>query len=524
MQGLDIATASGMVATGLFAALSAILIISRLGRIPRQANDPDAAFESENAVFLFRDETLIEASPPAMIFLGPENSPHKAWERLRTKLSFQNADICRHLDGLHESSVPFETRLENATTVKLITGRSEAGFVRITIENRSKAGETIEVDRRTAHMHHSELAVLREVAEHSPVLSWVVGRSGTLTWANKAYFDLAEKAKIKPEDSAIVPKLFAEQSEPSKSGSHRASLSLPGQPCPLWFEETTFPSEIGREIHFAIRADPVVRAEETLRNFVQTLTKTFAHLPIGLAIFDRSRQLALFNPALTDLTALDPQWLTSRPALNAFLDRLRENRHIPEPKNYKNWRDRIAALEQAAIDGSYEENWPLPDGRTYRVIGRPHPEGALAFLFEDITPALTLQRQFRAELELSQSVLDILPDAIAVFSRGQELMVSNAAFAALWGMDPGAMLARLDLADAIEMWSAQCLPSATRDGLRELPGLSDGGTRIVKPLQHCSGQKMALHAHIESSGALICRFTDLSHALAEKPKPELVQA
>jgi PAS domain-containing protein len=50
----------------------------------------------------------------------------------------------------------------------------------------------------------------------------------------------------------------------------------------------------------------IVRAQQAQKNFVQTLTKTFATLSIGLAIFDRNRQLMLFNPALIDLTALPP--------------------------------------------------------------------------------------------------------------------------------------------------------------------------------------------------------------------------
>ncbi|MEM7075819.1 MAG: hypothetical protein AAF484_12080, partial [Pseudomonadota bacterium] len=42
----------------------------------------------------------------------------------------------------------------------------------------------------------------------------------------------------------------------------------------------------------------VARAEIVRREFIQTLTKTFANLTTGLAVFDRHRSLALFNPAL----------------------------------------------------------------------------------------------------------------------------------------------------------------------------------------------------------------------------------
>ena len=71
---------------------------------------------------------------------------------------------------------------------------------------------------------------------------------------------------------------------------------------------------------YAVDVNAVVSAEISQRKFVQTLAKTFAQLSIGLAIFDRNRQLALFNPALIDLTALPAEFLSARPNLLSFFD------------------------------------------------------------------------------------------------------------------------------------------------------------------------------------------------------------
>ena len=100
----------------------------------------------------------------------------------------------------------------------------------------------------------------------------------------------------------------------------------------------------------------------------------------------------------------------------SFFDQLRESRRMPEPKNYKNWRQEIAEVIAAATDGRYQETWSLENGKTYSIRGRPHPDGATAFLIEDITAEVTLTRNFRAELEQSQSLLDKLEDGFAVFS------------------------------------------------------------------------------------------------------------
>ena len=46
----------------------------------------------------------------------------------------------------------------------------------------------------------------------------------------------------------------------------------------------------------------------------------------------------------------------------------------------------ITEIEEGAREGAYEENWVLPSGKILRVTGRPHPQGAVAFLFV-LTPA-----------------------------------------------------------------------------------------------------------------------------------------
>ena len=193
---------------------------------------------------------------------------------------------------------------------------------------------------------------------------------------------------------------------------------------------------------------------------MQTLTKTFAHLPIGLAIFDQSRQLQLFNPALLDLTGLPVDFLSMRPSLLSVLDAMRDRAMIPEPKDYRNWRRQMIDMERAAASGLYEETWSLPGGQTYRVIGRPHPNGAIALMIEDISTEMLRTRRYRADLELGQSVIDQIDEAIAVFSESGSLVMSNAAYAGIWGHDPAAALGDSTLRTLCNHWRTLSAPTA----------------------------------------------------------------
>ena len=108
---------------------------------------------------------------------------------------------------------------------------------------------------------------------------------------------------------------------------------------PHWFDINKF-SLPKSSVQYALDVTEIVRAQQAQKNFFQTLTKTFATLSIGLAIFDRNRQLMLFNPALIDLTALTADFLSARPNFLTAFDKLWDNQIMPETK--------ICALEGKA--------------------------------------------------------------------------------------------------------------------------------------------------------------------------------
>jgi len=188
---------------------------------------------------------------------------------------------------------------------------------------------------------------------------------------------------------------------------------------------------------------------------------------VGLAIFDEERRLVLFNPALVDLTGLSAEFLIGRPTLFSLLDRLRDQNMIPEPKDYRNWRDEMSALESAAEQGSYHETWPLPNGQTFRVTGRPHPDGAIAFLMEDISDEVSLTRKFRSQIDTSNAVIDNLTSAVAVFSSTGAFIMANRAYRNMWGTQSEGSLKNIDFADELDIWQTASAPSPVWIKLRD---------------------------------------------------------
>lgn len=451
---------------------------------------------SGGTVFLFDGETLVDATPEARSLLSSLPVSGGSWQRLLSYLVPRFSGVEHQLATLHANgSFLLSGSGPVAGSDLRLQAESRGGLARLTLWGSQDQHQAPVLDPLTHRAMTDELAMLRNVVSQAPMLIWRENDAAEVTWANAAYLGLAVR-RLDPEQELAwpLPRLLPPPVAPDQR------LRLDGaaeSDAEGWYQATAVPGDGGKTV-FAQPTDRLVRAEASLRSFRQTLTKTFAHLPIGLAIFDRDRQLALFNPALLDLTGLPADFLSSRPTLFAFLDAMRDRNMIPEPKDYRNWRRQMADLEKAATSGRYEETWILPSGQTYRVIGRPHPDGAMALLFEDISTEMSRTRRYRADLELGQSVIDAMDESVAVFSSSGILVMANSAYSRLWDHEPDATLDEIGIDSMAAHWRAKSAPS----------DLWTHATEFVVALGERNG--WAGEARLNDGRLVRCRFTPLS--------------
>ena len=171
---------------------------------------------------------------------------------------------------------------------------------------------------------------------------------------------------------------------------------------------------------------------------------------------------------------------------------------------------------KAASDGTYQETWSLDNGQTYRVSGRPHPDGAVAFLIEDISAEVSLTRNFRAELELGQSMLDTFDDCLVVFSSSGILTFSNRAYRKFWKVDPDKSFADVTIHDCVKLWALNCKPNPAWSDIRDF--VMKIGERAAWDtwLEHKDGSRVFLTISPIASNATVLRFdtSQPAHKLA----------
>jgi PAS domain-containing protein len=502
-RALDWLFALALVLIAFVSAVAGLLAVSAL-QSPVRRQTPSVFAEAVQAgeggpgtVYLFDGEVMVDATPGARQILATSRGRGSNWLRLIGYLTLYIPDVEIQLRRLEdEGQILLEGQSSQGRRL-ILTAELRGGLTRIALSDPAQDGKPMATDALAHRALIQEVEQLRDVLAQAPMLIWRETDAGDVVWANGAYLLKAIASLTSGKELGWpLPRLFERQASLASARGQRASVTVPGEPV-AWYD--LIGTQSGEErLNFALPADAAVNAEGALRDFMQTLTKTFAQLPTGLAIFDRQRQLQLFNPALLDLTGLPAEFLSMRPSFLSVLDALRDRNMIPEPKDYRSWRRQLVEMEKAAASGLYEEIWNLPDGQTFKVVGRPHPNGALALMIEDITNEVSRSRRYRSDLELGQAVIDEMDEAVAVFSPSGQMVMSNMAYALLWTHDPEEQMQNDSIRAMAAHWRSLSAPGVLWSEAEEF--ISTVGNRV----------SWKAETRLLDGRLLQCRFAPLS--------------
>ena len=307
-------------------------------------------------------------------------------------------------------------------------------------------GELAPFDEVDAAMPEALSTLLAE----APLLLWHREADGRVLWS-AGRIACGEGTVEAASAAALLAnrRVTAAETDGAPANARLELEAAPGDRLAL--QTVELPGPEGTRIGFATDAGQLVTAERTLTRFLQTMTETFAHLTVGLAIFDANRRLALFNPTITAIWQLEPAWLAERPTLREVLDALRSNRRLPEFRDFRAWRERLVGLFDDPEHADYEELWSLADGRSIRVLARPHPHGSLAFIFDDVTEKLRLEQRTRTMDDLIRTTLDRLHEGVTVFSPDGVLRYVNDAFHEIWDTDAQTVAVDMHVQDLLRL-------------------------------------------------------------------------
>jgi len=266
----------------------------------------------------------------------------------------------------------------------------------------------------------------RDIIEAMPLPAWLRGgklgvqainNAARVLGAAQAGHSLAERAR--GEKSALTERQVLDRDDGASCLVDITEVPLPG----------------GGTLGVAQDMTYAQQSEDTFTRHIQAQNQVLETLTTAIAIYGADQKLTLFNSAFAKLWDLNPSWLGDEPTYTDVLERLREQRRLPEVADFKAFKAEQTGLF-GRLDRPQETLLHLPDGSTLRSVASPHPLGGLIFAYEDVTDHLDLERNYKTLSAVQRETLDNLYEGVAVFGADGQVKLMNPSFARIWKLAP----------------------------------------------------------------------------------------
>ncbi len=176
--------------------------------------------------------------------------------------------------------------------------------------------------------------------------------------------------------------------------------------------------------------------DDAKRNYqvhLDTHLEILSSLDTAFCIINTRHEFTFGNAAFQKLWNLPENFIDKAPHYNLFLDKIREKKTLPEVSDFKAYKEE----ENKAFDALTEQREDLlyiPDGRTFRRIRAPHPDGTI-IAYEDITDRLAAARRLSDLVAVQQGILNNIDDSVIIISPTLKLKSYNVSFLKLWDIN-----------------------------------------------------------------------------------------
>ena len=285
------------------------------------------------------------------------------------------------------------------------------------------------------------LDALTRLIEAAPFPMWYRGPDLNLGLVNSAFVEAVEgrdAADVIARSSELVGDTEGAKAtalaaiEGGRPTSRKQAAIVRGERRML--EIVNVPLPTGAVAGFALDVQDLDDSRAELARHIQSQRDLVDRMAAGAAQFDADRTLSFFNLPFAAMAQIEPEWLSDKPEFDRVVERMRENNRLPETRDFPSWKEERRGWFTSP-DEVVEEDWMLPDGDHWHVVGQPLPDGGLRVFLEDRTEQVRLASARDTLLRVRSATFDNLFEAIGVFASDGRLYLWNRRFSQVWDLD-----------------------------------------------------------------------------------------
>ena len=298
----------------------------------------------------------------------------------------------------------------------------------------------------TANYCRKKIEDFRILIDNIPNPVWLRDKNMKITILNKHYLNLLglkDFKELTAENSTLhdlgnttnLYELAKAARESNTQQKKQINILSDGDLKRYEITETPYYDSSLKTSHIIGSLTDITAFDEAKRNYLGYLDShldILSSLDTAFCIINTKHLFTFGNTAFLNLWNLPKDFLDTSPHYNQFLDKIREAKILPEVADFKAYKEE----ENKTFDALTEQKEDLlyiPDGRTFRRICSPHPNGTI-IAYEDITEHLATTRKLSELIDVQQGILNNIDDSVLIFSPNLKLKYYNPAYLKLWGI------------------------------------------------------------------------------------------
>ncbi len=298
-----------------------------------------------------------------------------------------------------------------------------------------------------------EMRQLSNMVNALPIPIWQRNEDFKIRYCNLAYLEAAEEVVNEKGDESleIYPQAQALAVKAIKLGKvqeGRRHVVLKGERKLFDFVET--PWEDRKNLTgIAIDKEEVEKLNLKLQDVTSTQNKLLESITSSITIFGADQRIRYYNQAAIRMWKLDSSFLNQNPSYGDVLEKMRDNRVLPEQANFPAFKQRRIKMFTDLLE-PFEEFYYLPDSRIIRQLAIPDAAGGILFADEDVTDRMALERSYNTLIAVQSETLNHLMEGIAVFGQDGRLKLHNPVYREMWDLSDAEALREPHMSDLLD--------------------------------------------------------------------------